>query len=338
MEFVEVSSIDPDYEQESFPDDLYKPNGEFVKQILDLLDFAPQLITQFIDQSKATQVNNSSKATNEHGSNTTIDPSVINMAMMSQLLNSNKKDVIINNYNNNNTTNQSSSSKKEKSSKRPTAKSNGKYKFESDSDSEQEKAELKKKEKKEKEKKEKEKESEQNQTQNGILVIVGGLILSAIAATSLFNVAKKRGEIQYVEQFDNIIFHARDVVKSVKIWMHDRRVYQLHIPERVKDDIEAIESICNIVEQLNDRQEKIRLQRTYGLLTVSCGVSFLGLIKRSTYPAIGYIGLGGMFSSLLAYAWIQGRYSSESYTSTKSLFANRALTQCERLKSRKKYE
>ncbi|KAJ3311672.1 hypothetical protein HDV04_003817 [Boothiomyces sp. JEL0838] len=182
------------------------------------------------------------------------------------------------------------------------------------------------KQKKKEEEKEEEKEKEKKESTN----YLWGLGAFATMLFAVYHVSQKTGEIDYVENVEMIVDRVVDILKSTKLWMYNCKRYDLNVPKIVEEDYEALKTICDCIERISNKQEKIWKRRCYGLLAISSSC-VLGSIFPKSPKSLVYIGTAGICSSLLGLVYIVGLHSSRPHQLSIQLYASRAQELCSSL-------
>ncbi|KAJ3320996.1 hypothetical protein HDV06_004655 [Boothiomyces sp. JEL0866] len=278
---------------DQFPPELYNPDGSFTPPVKELLDFAPQILESIV-QAKILEPKETKSNTNSG-----VNEALLNSALLSSITKRDNIQII----NNNNPTMQNTQNIQ--SERSPSKKENKKEEV-----------------KEHTEKKEEEKEESTN--------YLLGLGAFAAMLFAFYNVAQKTGEIDYLENVDMIVDRVVDILKSTKIWMYKCKKYDLKVPKIVEEDCESLKVICDCIERISSRQEKIWKRRCYGVLAISSSC-VLGSIFPKTPKSLAYVGAAGICSSLLGLVYIIGLHSSRPHQLSIQLYASRAQELCKTL-------
>ncbi|KAJ3344502.1 hypothetical protein HDU91_000214, partial [Kappamyces sp. JEL0680] len=168
-------------------------------------------------------------------------------------------------------------------------------------------------------KQDKPQENSDNKLLNGA-VIVGSL---GVGLFSTWAFSREHGKIQFLDQFEDLVERVQSRIASVQRWIRERRELELHVPEQVQRDVQALTAITSNLDRLNSKQEKIWKRSSYGVLVVSSALLFSGRFVQSSLSLVSQLGWIGLGLGSMSYLATMGAYSSHYYQQSLALLAKK---------------
>jgi hypothetical protein len=157
-------------------------------------------------------------------------------------------------------------------------------------------------------------------------------IAISAASVSLFSVYKysqKDGEIKFMNNLVELIDSVQNITTITNLWISERKSMGFHVPPLVAEDLQKLEFLVDNLRRLDYIPEKLKERNSFGLLALFGGIIAMSMWIKAR--ALKYLGIGGLFASLLNLAFHKGAYSSLKYKLTNDMLIKRALYICESL-------